>query len=86
MIRLIITIVIIYLVFRLVKGLFLPSGKRKENFPRKPASIEGEDLVKDPYCGTYVPVSSANKLRINGEDLYFCSKECLEKYKEQKKK
>jgi len=80
-IRLIFTVIIVYFVYRLVKGLFLPSGKRQENFPRKPASIQGEDLVKDPYCGTYVPVSTASKVSINGEELYFCSNECIEKYK-----
>ncbi|MBN2569457.1 MAG: YHS domain-containing protein [Deltaproteobacteria bacterium] len=80
-IRLIFTVLIIYFVFRLVKGLLLPSGKRQENFPRKQASIPGEDLVKDPYCGTYIPVSNAKKVTIDGKELYFCSNECIEKYK-----
>ena len=84
-IRLIFTVIIVYFVYRLVKGLFLPSGKRQENFPRKPASIQGEDLVKDPYCGTYVPVSTASKVSINGEELYFCSNECIEKYRERER-
>ncbi|MCD6486911.1 MAG: YHS domain-containing protein [Syntrophobacterales bacterium] len=42
--------------------------------------IKGEELVKDPCCGTYVPINSAHKATLNGKTLYFCSRECLEKY------
>ena len=83
-IRLIITIIAVYFIVRLVRGLFLPSAGKEKSFPRKPASIPGEELVKDPQCGTYVPVSSATKATIDGQVLYFCSEECLKKYKEQK--
>lgn len=84
-IRLIITIIIVYFIVKLVKGLLLPSAGRRENFPKKPASIPGEDLVKDPYCGTYVPISDAIRTTIGGRELHFCSQECLEKYKEEKR-
>jgi YHS domain-containing protein len=87
-IRLIITVIIIYGIIRLAKGMFPPSasGDRRDRFPRSPASLGGEELVKDPYCGTYVPVSSADKVIIDGKELYFCSRECAERYKEQVKK
>lgn len=84
-VRLIFTVIIVYFIYRLIRGLLLPSGKKRSSFPREPASIQGEDLVKDPYCGTYVPVSNASKVTINGEELYFCSKECIEKYKKREK-
>ncbi len=82
--RLIIAFVIVYLVYRLGKNFFSPSAKESRQFPKQPASIAGEDLVRDPYCGTYVPESSAFTANIDGETLYFCSKECLEKYKAEK--
>ena len=85
MFRLIIAVVILYLIHRLVKTFRLPSGKKSEKFPRRPAPIEGEDMVKDPYCNTYIPLSDAYKASINGETLYFCSKECFEKYKRKMK-
>ena len=81
MLRLIIAVVIVYLIYRLVKTSLLPSGKRSEKFPRTPASIEGEEMVKDPYCNTYIPLGDAYKASVNGKTLYFCSKECFEKYK-----
>lgn len=81
-IRLIFTIIIVYLVYRLIRRILLPSGKEQSTFSRNPSSVHGEDLVRDPYCGTYVPVSNASKAIINGEEFYFCSKECIEKYRE----
>jgi uncharacterized protein len=41
---------------------------------------EGEEMVRDPQCGVYLPLSSALKRRVRGEAAYFCSKECEEKY------
>jgi YHS domain-containing protein len=77
--RFIVTVVIIYLGYRLLKGLFLPMARPPDKFPRK--AIKGEDLVEDPYCHTYVPLSDAYKAHIDGKVLYFCSKECCEKYR-----
>ncbi len=50
------------------------SGKRKE-----PERID--DMVKDPFCETYVPKSTALSSLFDGERFYFCSEECLEKFK-----
>lgn len=44
------------------------------------SATEGEDLVEDPYCHTYVPQSQAHKASIDGQDVYFCSEKCLEKF------
>ncbi|MBW2600259.1 MAG: hypothetical protein JRC60_09445 [Deltaproteobacteria bacterium] len=30
-----------------------------------------------------MPVNSAHKATLNGKTLYFCSRECLEKYKKE---
>jgi YHS domain-containing protein len=45
----------------------------------------GEDLVEDPHCHTYVPVSQAYRKEIGGKSYYFCSKECYETYVSEKK-
>ena len=45
-----------------------------------------EELVKCQNCGVYVPKSSAvKKIRLRGDDLYFCSQKCKEEYKKRKK-
>ena len=86
LLRLIFTVIVVYIIYRLAKGLFLLSTRPPDKFPEKTESIEKEDLVKDPYCQTYVPISDAYKASLNGETVYFCSKECFEKYKAEKGK
>lgn len=85
MLRLIVAIVIVYLVYRLAKLLFLPTAEKQERFPGKPTPTESEDMVKDPYCKTYIPLSNAYKASVNGKTCYFCSQECFEKYKTERK-
>lgn len=41
---------------------------------------ESEEMVRDPQCGVYLPLSNALKRRIRGENVYFCSKECEVSY------
>lgn len=84
--RFIVTAVIIYLVYRLARGLFLSSAKPPDKFPERDAAIEKEDLVMDPYCNTYVPISDAYRASMNGKTVYFCSEECFNKYKAERKK
>jgi len=44
-----------------------------------------EELVQDPYCQTYIPRRTAVRKRVEGRDYYFCNKECLKKFLEEKK-
>jgi len=80
MIRLVIAGIIVYVIYRFSRFLFTPSEKILKSHSGETSRIKGEELIKDPYCGTYVPVSSAHKATLNGRTLYFCSRECLEKY------
>ncbi len=80
MIRLIIYFTIIYFAINFIKALISPkkSNKSKNN-------NLAEDLVEDPYCGTFIPKSSAIEKKSGGEKLYFCSKECWQQYKDKGK-
>jgi YHS domain-containing protein len=53
-----------------------PVGARQER-TKVPA---GGELRKDPVCGTYVSVASSVSHEANGKTVYFCSKECRDKY------
>lgn len=88
LIRLIIILVLIYLLYRIVKLLRGPKPAgidRQQIKTAKNMQTTGEDLVEDPACHTYVPVSQAYKKEISGKDHYFCSKECYEAYILEKK-
>lgn len=81
-IRLIISIILFYLVYRIAKLLFLPGEKSVKPLPKghQENLTGGEDLVEDPCCHTYIPISDALKWKGPGKTHYFCSQKCLEKY------
>jgi YHS domain-containing protein len=72
--RLLFFIVIGYSLYRLVKGFF---RKSSPEIPRRTGEVE---TFQDPVCGVYVTRDDAVIGKLNGERIYFCSKECLEKY------
>jgi YHS domain-containing protein len=74
-IRLIIFIFFVYLIYKIIKM----AGHRKEGEETKASSVS-EDLVEDPFCHKYVPISQAHVKEINGKKHYFCSWECFDKY------
>jgi YHS domain-containing protein len=83
--RLVLTGIVIYFLCRMVKGILsanqpretLSSGDNQSHHSQR----TGEDLVEDPVCRTYIPVSNSLVLENNGRKLFFCSRECLEKYR-----
>ncbi|OPY14071.1 MAG: hypothetical protein A4E66_00503 [Syntrophus sp. PtaB.Bin001] len=86
--RFIFTIVIIYLLYRVIKGVLRFPAKKESDPLLKTGSnaIQGGDLVQDPCCLIYIPEKDAYKGSINGKTFYFCSKSCFEKYQRLQKK
>ncbi len=77
MIKLLLLVLFGFVFYSMLSGV-LRLGKpgRKQNRTR-----DGETMVEDPQCGTYLPLSDAIKTSIHGRDYYFCSKKCLKEYK-----
>jgi hypothetical protein len=44
--------------------------------PNQPATREGGHLVRDPHCGTYVPIARAIREGAGDHAVYFCSDAC----------
>lgn len=42
----------------------------------------GTETFRDPVCGVYVSAEDATIGRLEGERIYFCSHDCLQKYQE----
>lgn len=81
MIRFLILLLLIFLgytLFDMIRRSLTGQGGR-EKPPEK--TRLGEDMVRDPHCGTYIPVGDAVSARIEGETHHFCSKECRDAYK-----
>ena len=61
-----------------LKDLFTSGRDRKSG---RGASSAGEEMVKDPVCGVYVPLSSSVRKIVDGRTVYFCSVKCKDSYK-----
>lgn len=51
-------------------------GPAKGSQPEK----EGEEMVLDPVCNSYIPLSSALRVYDAGRTEYFCTDECRDKF------
>lgn len=80
LVRLLIWLIVgflVYTVFQMIKqALLKPPGTPPEK------SSRGEEMIRDPECGTYVPRNDAIKAHADGKACYFCSTECRDKYLE----
>ena len=79
--RLLIYILLAYVFYRVAKGFFKP---RPEAVRGRETGEVIDEMVQDPVCETYVPRRDAVKRSINGREVYFCSKECAEKFEIEK--
>ena len=80
MLRLVLLIGIIYAAYRIGK-----SWQGQKLFSKKNGGREGtrqidDIMVKDPFCDTYFPKNDGICLKMNGQNLYFCSTDCRDKY------
>jgi len=77
--KLLILVLIGYLAYRSFKSWILNSAQQR-TMQDNPAAEIDDDMVKDPYCGVYFAKRDGVLLRHQGQDIYFCSETCKEKY------
>jgi YHS domain-containing protein len=72
---------LLFLIVRsMISGLFKRGrdiAVQQRQRPESPASME---LKKDPVCGTYVSPATGVSQMVQGHLIYFCSKECRDKF------
>lgn len=83
-IKLVIIAGLLYLAYRVYRFLSAPTKKAEPKVLRR-KEVKGVDLVEDPMCHTYIPLSNVYKkvVRDDGETVYFCSQKCFDQYKSQ---
>jgi YHS domain-containing protein len=59
-------------------GLRRPASRPNTTAP--PPVRPGGVLHKDPVCGTYVSGDSGIAQTVDGQKVYFCSKECRDRF------
>jgi YHS domain-containing protein len=52
----------------------------KKNVSSQTGGQIDDVMIKDPYCEAYFPRREAVHLQLNGNDYYFCSKDCRDQY------
>lgn len=78
--KLLIGVVVLYLIYKLLRK-STPAVGAKTGPAKIPNPEAGEELVEDPQCHAYVPVSQAVCAQIDGKKVCFCSRKCLEQYR-----
>ena len=84
MLRLIFIAILVYICYRLLKGLFGPSREIHKGSNTSSGMIN--EMVQDPFCMTYVPRREAIRRMIGGQEYHFCSNECADRFELEKKK
>ena len=69
LLRLLFIVLIVYIAVFAIKAFLAKARSTKRTRPTAP---EGEEMVLDPQCQTYLPKGDA----IMQGDNYFCSQEC----------
>jgi YHS domain-containing protein len=85
--RTIILIVFIYLCFKAVKDVIIKPLLKQYRESYRPAAGNNpvraiDEMVQDPVCRVYIQKSTALSATVSGEAHYFCSSECMMKFKE----
>ena len=65
-----------YLVSRLV----FPRRHVPRQAGRQPPTATTEEMVRDPVCQVYIPRWGAIRREIRGQERFFCSPGCLDKF------
>jgi len=60
--------------------LLLPGQRTPRASGRQPPTAVTAELVKDPVCHLYLPRSEALRRKIRGQERFFCSPGCLDKF------
>jgi uncharacterized protein len=79
---LILTVAAAYIIIKSLLGLVFYFSAKKSRGEALSKSVRGSEMIQDPACGIYIPKEKAIEGRVKGTAHYFCSAECLEKYKE----
>ena len=80
LIRFLIFFILLYVIYKIIRTIKQGKQFAVHSNQYKTTAVAGEELVEDPYCHTYIPISQACRKEIAGKEHYFCSKECSEEY------
>ena len=81
MIRNILVFIFIIIIYYALRTVFR-SAREAYYAGEKRERLQGEEMVLDPECRTYVVKARSTVRRISGKPFYFCSEACAKRYEE----
>ena len=78
MVKIIVLVVCALVLYGLLRNKILPKKKEEKK------ELDTTNMEKDPICGTYVPEDTPYRVKYYEEIYFFCSEECMEKFKAKK--
>ncbi|HUA64040.1 MAG TPA: hypothetical protein VML19_35170 [Verrucomicrobiae bacterium] len=81
--ELVLPLLLILLLRSIITSLFgRPRRRQESRGPARgaPQVPQGGELRRDPVCGTFVSTAVSLTKTVKGEVVYFCSKECRDKF------
>ena len=82
--RVVVPLLLIFLLRSVLRSLFEGLRSKPDSAvtrPEPPPVPAGGELKRDPVCGTYVSTAGSITRSVRGQLVYFCSKECRDKYR-----
>jgi len=83
---LLLVLFVLYMVRQIVRGITagIDSGSERERSGTQESKrrVKTGKMEKDPICGVFVDIATAIQSTFDGEPKYFCSTDCLKKFKE----
>lgn len=84
-VRTLVILFLIRIVLRFLTGLGQgAAAPGQARTPNQPSTREGGHLVRDPQCGTYVPMARAIRAGSGDGAIYFCSDTCRQAWAHRK--
>jgi len=80
LIRAIVVTIALRFVLRLIGQAASPRPRPAARPSAGPAERSGGTLVRDPHCGTYIPMTRALRLGDGSGAQFFCSDDCRRAY------
>lgn len=74
--RLLLWVLLAYIGYRIIRSLTAPPRGASQ------ARREGDTMQRDPICGIHVAEEDAVVLEADGRRLFFCSRTCLERFRQ----
>ena len=71
---------LLFLIVRSILGSLFKRGRGSAIQKSRSEPTPSMELKKDPVCGTYVSPATGVSRSVQGHVIYFCSKECRDKF------